>query len=248
MRANLVRFDFASGFTYDPNNNLAVDISMTETGWGLLGGFSLSSLTTETRTMVGGESPVLGPDNPVHWRGAQGNARLTDWIPMAWFGSGDELRFFVDGMLIAKASGLARSKAGISYPASNQYTIAVGASTNFGRRSDYSQYGLDLDFLAPSSGGYKDIFTTDRTGPKGDDPNDYSDSFGGTSAATPLASGVAALMLSRNPSLTADQVRTILRESCQKIGDEPYVSGRNDQCGYGRIDARAAVSAAGSKP
>jgi subtilisin family serine protease len=245
-RVNLVRFNFTREFPYDPNYNLAVDISMTETRSGVLGSLCLTSLTTETRTIEGQESPKLGPDSPVDWHGSYGKAKLSNWVPLMWLGSGDELRFFVDGMLAAKASGIAQSVAGLSYPASNLYTIAVGACTDFGLRSDYSQYGADLDFLAPSSGGLKDIFTTDRTGPKGDDPNNYSQYFGGTSAATPLASGVAALMLSRNPNLTAAQIRTLMRQTCQKIGDDPYTTGRNDHYGYGRIDAKAAVTAAGS--
>jgi hypothetical protein len=245
-RTNLVRFDFTSGFTYDPNYNLAVDICMTQTHTGVWGGLCLTSLTDETRTIVGEESSTLGPDSPVRWRGSQGSAQLSDWIPLVWFGSGDEMRLFIDGILTTKTSGVAQPKSGIAYPASNQYAIAVGASTDFGLRSDYSQFGADLDFLAPSSGGRKAICSTDRMGAKGDDPNNYSRSFGGTSAATPLASGVAALMLSRNPSLTASRIRTILQQTCQKIGDEPYAGGRNDHYGYGRIDAQAAVTAAGT--
>ena len=81
---------------------------------------------------------------------------------------------------------------------------------------------------------------------KGSDPGNYSQSFGGTSAATPMAAGVAALMLSRNPNLTAAQIRTLMRQTCQKIGDDPYTDGRNDHYGYGRIDAQAAVVAAGA--
>ena len=245
-RANLVRFDFTNGFTYDPNYNLAVDICMTQTHTGVWGGLCLTSLTDETRTIVGEEFLTLGPDSPVHWRGSQGNAQLSDWVPLAWLGSGDEMRLFIDGMLVTKTSGVAQPQPGIAYPAGNQYTIAVGASTNFSLRSDYSQFGADLDFLAPSSGGREAICSTDRMGIKGDDPNNYSFSFGGTSAATPLASGVAALMLSRNPSLTAGRIRTILQQTCQKIGDEPYTGGRNDHYGYGRIDAQAAVTAAGT--
>ncbi len=53
-------------------------------------------------------------------------------------------------------------------------------------------------------------------------------------------------MLSRNPDLTASRIRTILRPTCRKIGDEPYPVGRNDCYGYGRIDAQAAVTAAGT--
>src|SRR5206468_2791910 len=51
----------------------------------------------------------------------------------------------------------------ISYPASHPNTIAVGASTDRDLRSDYSQYGAGLDFLAPSSGGWNGITTTDRS-------------------------------------------------------------------------------------
>jgi hypothetical protein len=245
-RANLVRFDFTNGFTYDPNNNLAVDISMTERHTGVWGGLCLTSLTDETRTMVGGEYQALGANEPANWHGADGKAQLSNWIPLMWLGSGDEMRLFVDGTLAAKTSGIAKPKSEIAYPASNQDTIAVGACTDFGLRSDYSQYGSDLDFLAPSSGGQRSILSTDRMGAKGADPNNYNQYFGGTSAATPLASGVAALMLSRDPGLTAGQIRTLLRQTCQKIGDEPYTNGRNDHYGYGRIDARAAVAAAGS--
>jgi subtilisin family serine protease len=219
---------------------------MTQTRGGVWGGLCLTSLTDETRTIVGEESLILGPDGPVRWRGSQGGAQLSDWIPLVWFGSGDEMRLFIDGVLTTKTSGVAQPKFGIAYPASNEYTIAVGANTDFALRSDYSQFGADLDFLAPSSGGRKAICSTDRMGAKGDDPNNYSQSFGGTSAATPLASGVAALMLSRNPGLTADRIRTILQQTCQKIGEEPYASGRNDYYGYGRIDAQAAVAAAGT--
>lgn len=237
---NLVRFNFTREFPYDPNCNLAVDISMKETRSGIVGGLCLTSLTTETRTIEGQEYYSSGPRPG--WTAVP--PQLSNWIPMMWLGSGDEMRFFVDGVLATKGSGVAQSQPGLSYPASNQYTLAVGACTNFGQRSDYSQYGPKLDFLAPSSGGTQYVYTTDRTGLQGDAADDYNPYFSGTSAATPLASGVAALMLSRNEHLTATQIRTIMQQTCQQIGDDPYVNGRNDHCGYGRIDARAAVAAA----
>jgi subtilisin family serine protease len=244
-QANLVRFDFTKDFRYDPRYNLAVDISMTQTRTGIRGGWCLTALTDETRTIIGAESPTVDPNQPANWRDAAGNAELSNWIPLMWLGSGDEMRLFIDGTLVAKASGITKPKPGIAYPASHPDTIAVGAGTDFSLRSDYSQFGPGLDFLAPSSGGQRDICTTDRTGSQGDDPNNYNFDFGGTSAATPLASGVAALMLSRNPNLTAAQIRTILRQTCQQIGDQPYTGGRNDYYGYGRIDAKAAVGGAG---
>jgi len=223
-----------------------VDISISEKRSGIVGPLCATALTNETRTIVGEEWLQLGPDSPVNWNGSYGNAQLSNWIPQMWLGSGDEMRFFVDGMLIAKASGVWRPQPGLSYPASSPHAISVGASTNFGLRSDYSQFGPDLDFLAPSSGGTKEIISTDRMSSKGSDPGNYSQSFGGTSAATPMAAGVAALMLSRNPNLTAAQIRTLMRQTCQKIGDDPYTDGRNDHYGYGRIDAQAAVVAAGA--
>ena len=145
----------------------------------------------------------------------------------------------------------------VHYPANMPETIAVGASTNQDRRSPYSNYGQGIDFVAPSSGGTRRIETTDIQGDDGYNTKsgasgDYceaedSSGFGGTSAATPLASGVAALMLSVNPSLTAAEVRTILRETAVKIDpvNAQYdANGWSEQYGYGRIDAAKAVQAA----
>lgn len=131
----------------------------------------------------------------------------------------------------------------VAYPASHSNAIAVGASTDCDLRSDYSQYGNDLDFVAPSNGGWNDIVTLDPTGIVGWTDTDYKTNFGGTSSACPLAAGVAALMLSENPNLTADQIRTIMRNSCDKIGGVSYSGGRHHYYGYGRINARKAVDA-----
>lgn len=145
---------------------------------------------------------------------------------------------------------------GISYPASLSSTIAVGASTDFDYRSDYSQYGNNLDFVAPSNGGYAGITTTDRTGEDGynkagtgndypvPDPlsdTNYTSTFGGTSSASPLAAGIGALLLSKNPNLTASQIRTIMRDSADEIGSVTYVAGFNQYYGYGRVNAAAAL-------
>ena len=49
--------------------------------------------------------------------------------------------------------------------------------------------------------------------------------FGGTSAATPLAAGVGALVISANPDLPLKDVRLIMRKSCDKIGGVTYSGG-----------------------
>ena len=143
----------------------------------------------------------------------------------------------------------------ISYPASLKETIAVGASTNRDVRSSYSNYGTGIDFVAPSSGGTLRIETTDVMGKAGYNKTvkgNYckaadSTGFGGTSSATPLAAGVGALMISVNPNLTADEVRTIMRDTCDKIdkGNADYNNqGWSKEYGYGRVNAAEAVKAA----
>ena len=150
--------------------------------------------------------------------------------------------------------------------ASNPDVIAVGASTSPNssgdeERSWYSDFGPEVWVCAPSSGsaasGQKRIFTTDRRGSvgynpgdpaKGDSPGNYTNSFGGTSSATPLVAGVVGLMLSANKDLTATQVRNILRDTADKIGDSSSYdgSGHSNQFGYGRVNAFKAVQQAQS--
>jgi subtilisin family serine protease len=130
------------------------------------------------------------------------------------------------------------------YPASYVKTIAVGASNDTDRRSDYSCYAGHLDFLAPSNGGWNDIATLDPVGAVGWTPEDYKMMFGGTSSAAPLAAGIAALMLSVNPTLTENEIRTILRNTCDKIGGVTYVNGTHPEYGYGRVNAARAVESA----
>ena len=139
---------------------------------------------------------------------------------------------------------------GVEYPARHPDVSGVGSSTDADRRADYSQFGTGLDFLAPSSGGWSDIVTTDRTGTNGYAYEDYQPTlsyafdFGGTSAAAPLAAGVSALLISANPTLTAQEVRAVMQTSCAQIGGVSYVNGWNAQYGYGRLNAAKALKTA----
>lgn len=145
------------------------------------------------------------------------------------------------------------SRPKISFPASVPESIAVGASNNMGWRSSYSNHGEGLDFVAPSSGGSLGIFTTDvsirnrgfNIGDinQGDADGLYTNSFGGTSSATPLAAGVAGLILSLNPNLKWDQVRKYMRDTADKIDQASanYVNGYSLEYGYGRINAYEAL-------
>jgi subtilisin family serine protease len=135
----------------------------------------------------------------------------------------------------------------VDYPGRYPQALAIGASSDRDCRSDYSQFGPELDFVAPSSGGplNRQIFTTDLTGAEGYNPNgNYTATFGGTSSATPLAAGIVGLVLSHNPNLTRKQVKQILRNTADKIGPAAYdEKGHNDRYGFGRLNANKAVKA-----
>ncbi len=127
--------------------------------------------------------------------------------------------------------------------------IAVAASNSRDQRSGYSNYGPEIAICAPSddvsfSKG-KAILTTDRRGRKGYSIfGDYTYAFGGTSSATPLAAGLAALMLSLNHELTSAEVKKIMMDTADKIDAEyaGYVDGHSPLCGHGRINAHRALA------
>lgn len=74
-------------------------------------------------------------------------------------------------------------------------------------------------------------------------------SFSGTSAAAPIVSGIAALILEKDPTLTAAEVYDIIRYSSEKVGGYSYSSmepdGKSLQMGYGRVNACAALDFVG---
>jgi len=126
-------------------------------------------------------------------------------------------------------------------------TLAVGASTKSDERASYSNTGPELDLMAP--GGLHDITTTDVRDhifpTNGYASGDYCSSFDGTSAATPLVAGAAALCLAVNPNLTATQLRAVLEHTCDQIGSGyDSTTSHSDTFGYGRLNAAAAVQAA----
>jgi subtilisin-like proprotein convertase family protein len=136
--------------------------------------------------------------------------------------------------------------------------VSVGASTDVETRAAYSNYGPELDFVAPSSGGVFGIVTTDRqttsgyntaSGTAGNYTNTAGSAFGGTSSASPLAAGIGALVLAADPTLTAAQVRGLMRNTTDYIGPAnpayAQATGFNAEFGYGRVNANAAVRGVG---
>jgi subtilisin family serine protease len=107
--------------------------------------------------------------------------------------------------------------------------IVVGATTQSDTRASFSNYGPLVDLVAPGVS----ILTTHRNS---DTSYAYAD---GTSFAAPIVAGLCALIWSRNPDLSPDEVESILRTTCVDLGS----SGLDNTFGYGRIEAGAALAA-----
>ena len=131
----------------------------------------------------------------------------------------------------------------VSYPASHPAVIAVGATTVTQSVAGYSDRGSALDLVAPGGG---DVNVDGILQESFDDPSDVWGVYAkiGTSFASPLVAGTAALMLDVNPDLSSSAIREILASTALDLG----ASGWDPTFGAGLLQAHAAVTAAGSLP
>ncbi|MCB9906003.1 MAG: S8 family serine peptidase [Planctomycetes bacterium] len=135
------------------------------------------------------------------------------------------------GMVHVASSGNSGAQ-GLTWPARVNGVISVGSYNSAGARSNFSNFGPQLDLMAPG----ELIRTTDLPGAPGLDPGDYKYTVG-TSVASPYVAGVAALLLSREPGLSSTEVEARLIAGAIDM-DAP---GRDDLTGYGRIYAPAVL-------
>ncbi len=180
--------------------------------------------------------------------------------------------------IVASAGNSGRQ--GIGYPAAyDDYVIAVGAtgssepddgSINDIDRAYYSSYGNQLDIMAPGGDYYDDNNNPGDGSWDGILQNtfeivggEYNFSYyfyQGTSMASPHVAGVAALLLSKDSTLTPTDVEKVLAETALKVGENFYGtdyygdlaglidSTWNKYYGYGLIDAEAALSSLSVTP
>jgi len=147
---------------------------------------------------------------------------------------------------------------GVSALAQLPTTVAIGGTNSHAKHTEFSDVGPEVGMTTPTNDRgddgvrfpWLDITTVDNTGQSGYNglPDlDYTNGFGGTSAATPIAAGCAALVLSHDENMTIPQLKAILQHTGYRP-DEPYgrfdgVTGHSHRFGYGRLDMGQAVAA-----
>ena len=156
------------------------------------------------------------------------------------------------GVLWSFATGNGNSA--LSWPSTNTNVLSVGGLSPCNQRKSTTScdnetwwganYGTGLEIVAPAV----KIYTTDRSGTPGYTTGNYVPDFNGTSSATPNASGVAALILAVDSSLTWQQVRERICSTADKVGSYTYnqpgqlgLGGWNNEMGYGKINAYKAL-------
>lgn len=119
--------------------------------------------------------------------------------------------------------------------------LRVGAMTSDERKAHYSNWGPGIDLCAPSGNYYtyrdvplagKGLTTTASQANNGEKLLIRNDAKG-TSFATPIVAGVAALVKQANPELSALEIAEILRWTAKRVGaadKDPVTPAPQDQC------------------
>lgn len=117
------------------------------------------------------------------------------------------------------------------YPAAYPEVVAVGAAQPDDIPAGFSSYGANLDILAPGTAG--DYCSTNYS--SANPTTSYSCSFSGTSFATPIAAGLAALLVQECPNCTNVDIITALQLGAEQLSSANGAL-RTNRTGYGRLN------------
>jgi len=135
-------------------------------------------------------------------------------------------------VLLVAAAGNAGPKSPPLFPAANPNVIAVSGTDAQDRLFTASNRGAHIALAAPGT----EIFLPA--------PDQKYQMTSGTSFSAAYVSGIAALLLERNPTLKPSEVRAILTSTARDLG----TPGKDELFGYGEADAFAATTAATGTP
>ena len=142
----------------------------------------------------------------------------------------DQINFAYSQNVVVVASAGNDGTSAYSYPASNDHVISVAATDSNDAHPSFSQYNDKVAVAAPGvAASGAGIYSTYWS-------NAYAYMYG-TSMAAPHVSGLAALLLSQNSSLTPDQIKYQLEANAEHKGTLKF----DPQYGFGRINAYFAL-------
>ncbi|PKR76996.1 peptidase S8 [Halalkalibacillus sediminis] len=132
-----------------------------------------------------------------------------------------------EGLLVVAAAGNSGNSWGwgdtVGYPAKYDSVIAVAAVDQNNNRASFSSHGPDVELSAP---GVSVLSTV---------PGNSYDSLNGTSMASPHVAGVAAQVWEAKPGLSNVELRSLLQQTAEYLGNSDYY-------GYGLVQSYQAIS------